>query len=275
MADEGRVETKKVGGKVRIWWLPTDAGGATTRTATGESLPDITTDHALEFEFHSEGLARPFLDAGGPDVQVTVEGVVPLADGTQLQYWTISGIPSKRYVDIASDRPTVVDVRLLSTVGDSLSVELRTSTDSLYAAFEAFDGVPKEGRFEDGKMKIVWEFPAHVDLERVVEAAQAVYPDLELVAQHLVLTPRLFRTLVEERLTERQLTAFQLAYHAGYFDRPRRSSGDDLAALMSISRQTFHQHLRAAERTVADVLLNGADEVPSDAVHGDGRDASD
>ncbi|MFB6142160.1 MAG: helix-turn-helix domain-containing protein, partial [Halorientalis sp.] len=53
---------------------------------------------------------------------------------------------------------------------------------------------------------------------------------------------------IEEALTDRQLAALQTAYVAGYFDRPRRANGDDLAEAMGVTRSTFHQHLRVAQR---------------------------
>jgi PAS domain S-box-containing protein len=61
-------------------------------------------------------------------------------------------------------------------------------------------------------------------------------------------TQRGFVADVEERLTEKQRTALQLAYVGGFFEWPHGISGDELAATMGVSRSTFHQHLRAAER---------------------------
>jgi predicted DNA binding protein len=98
---------------------------------------------------------------------------------------------------------------------------------------------------------------------------------MELRRRRLVSTPGLFRTFAEERLTDRQLTAFRLAYYAGYFDRPRESSGDDLAQRMAITRQTFHHHLRAAQRIVAHFLLEGVNEGDTRVVHGGGNGYSD
>ncbi|GGL58315.1 helix-turn-helix domain-containing protein [Halocalculus aciditolerans] len=51
-------------------------------------------------------------------------------------------------------------------------------------------------------------------------------------------------------LTDRQREAVRRAYLGGYYDDPRRLSGDDLAEAMNVSRPTFHQHLRAAERKI-------------------------
>lgn len=275
LADDGRLNTKKVGSQVRIWWLPSDNGDADISAAAESPLTELTSDHVLEFEFHSEQLAQAFLEVGGPNVQIMVDGIVHLDDGSQLQYWTITGISPKTYTETVTDRPTVHDIRLLRSVEDTFRVEARTTADSLFAAFDAIEGHTKEAYLDDGALKVVGEFPVTVDENAVIQVVQDVYPDLELREQRLVYTPRLFRTLAEDRLTERQWTAFQLAYYAGYFDRPRESSGDDLAERMGVTRQTFHHHLREAQRLVAHILLEGLDEDQGEVVHSRGSDHSD
>jgi PAS domain S-box-containing protein len=61
-------------------------------------------------------------------------------------------------------------------------------------------------------------------------------------------TRRGFVADVEEVLTEKQRTALQLAHVGGFFEWPHGISGDELADAMGVSRSTFHQHLRAAEK---------------------------
>ncbi|MFW6385184.1 MAG: bacterio-opsin activator domain-containing protein [Halodesulfurarchaeum sp.] len=259
LAEEGWLRTKTVGANARVWWLSTDWDESAVANATNRGVPELTADHVLELEFHSEQLARAFLEAGDDDVQITVDGIVPLGDGGHLQYWTITGIPPKSYVETVTEWATVEDVRLLSTVDDSFRVEVQTTSESLFSAFDSFEGHTKTGYLDDGSLKVVGEFPATVEVAGVVDAVQTVYADLDLTAQRLVYTPRLFRTIAKDRLSDRQWTAFQLAYFCGYFDRPRASTGDDLADRMGISRQTFHHHLREAERTVFQILLEGDD----------------
>jgi predicted DNA binding protein len=68
-------------------------------------------------------------------------------------------------------------------------------------------------------------------------------------------TPQEFRAGLADRFTDRQETALRTAYHGGYFDWPRGADGDELAAGMDISRPTYHQHLRAAQRKVFEELF--------------------
>nr|WP_206537768.1 helix-turn-helix domain-containing protein [Natronorubrum bangense] len=49
-------------------------------------------------------------------------------------------------------------------------------------------------------------------------------------------------------LTDRQRQVLELAVEAGYFERPRHNNTGELADALDISRATFTQHLRAAQR---------------------------
>ncbi|GGN09962.1 bacterio-opsin activator domain-containing protein [Halarchaeum nitratireducens] len=106
----------------------------------------------------------------------------------------------------------------------------------------------------DGGARVELELPMGVDTRSVVERFRERYDDVELVryreTERPPTTERDFVAAVEDRLTERQHAALKRAYLSGYYDATRTATGDELAAAMDISRATFHQHLRAAERKV-------------------------
>jgi predicted DNA binding protein len=53
-----------------------------------------------------------------------------------------------------------------------------------------------------------------------------------------------------------------MAYHADYFEQPRKSTGDELADRLGITRQTFHAHLRKAQSTVFHAVFEETVELP-------------
>jgi len=61
--------------------------------------------------------------------------------------------------------------------------------------------------------------------------------------------------MLEERLTDRQRAALEAAQLNGYFEWPRPTDGAEIAETMGITRQTFHQHLRAAERKLVETYV--------------------
>jgi hypothetical protein len=240
LASRGDLKTKKVGARGRVWWIPD--GGA------GEVGP--VGDHVVELEFRSEALAEPFVAASDGNVRLSIDSVISLPDETHLQYYTVSGISRRTYLDTVEEFSNTFDTRLLSTVGDTFRVERHTTAESIAPQFVRFGGEIKSGVVEEGAFTVVGEFPATVDTAALLEAIREIHPDVELVAERRLMTPTLLRDVLEGDLTERQLTALRAAYFAGYFRRPRDSTGADLADRMGITKQTFHHHLRKAEESV-------------------------
>lgn len=60
-----------------------------------------------------------------------------------------------------------------------------------------------------------------------------------------------------DRLTDRQRQVLELATSAGYFERPRHNNTGALAEMLDITRSTFTQHLRAAQRKMFEHRAGG------------------
>jgi HTH-type transcriptional regulator, bacterioopsin transcriptional activator and related proteins len=107
---------------------------------------------------------------------------------------------------------------------------------------------------DDGVGGLLIEVPRDANVREIADALKLVYENSELEARREV--DRTVRTAVERRervldqLTQRQLTTLRLAYYSGFFDWPRESTGEDVAAAMDISAPTMHQHLRKGLKTV-------------------------
>jgi predicted DNA binding protein len=110
----------------------------------------------------------------------------------------------------------------------------------------------------DGPPTLTGELPGDVDPGTVIREARQIHPDIELVSQELRYTPRLLSDIVEATLTSRQFAALRTAYYGGYFETPRTSTGDELAAQLDVTRQTFNQHLRKAEQAVFEQLFEAS-----------------
>lgn len=212
----------------------------------------------LRVEFRSDDLAEPFRDRFDEPVAITVYAVVQLDDGTHLQYWELTHTDPETVIETVVQFPTTLDARLLSTVGDTHRIEVLGGSRSLFAVFDEFDGTTRSAVYDEDGVRVVAEFPLDVETDAVVEAVHDVYPDLDVVESQTVGTVNLFRRHVEDRLTDRQLTALRLAYFGGYYEQPRVSTGAELAERMDISKQAFHEHLRKAYVTVFSILLEGS-----------------
>lgn len=60
-------------------------------------------------------------------------------------------------------------------------------------------------------------------------------------------------------LTDRQREVIAAAYQLGYYDRPKRINGNELAERFDVSRSTVHQHLRTAERKLLGGVFGRSD----------------
>ena len=63
-------------------------------------------------------------------------------------------------------------------------------------------------------------------------------------------------TALLESLTDRQREVVQTAYYGGFFDWPRETTGEAIAASLDISPPAFHKHIRSAERKVFSRLFD-------------------
>jgi predicted DNA-binding protein (UPF0251 family) len=182
---------------------------------------------------------------------VTVDSIAPLPNGTQQQFLTFTGLqPEIIRSVIANSFPAFSDLQLLKKVGEKARVRVTADEEATAGIFDGYDGQHYSTTIQDETATVVGRFPVTVDATALTRALGDRYPDIELVAKRRLLSPSQLRHLVDEELTDRQRTALRLAYFGGYYEQPRLSTGDELAADIGISRQTFHHHLRKAEDTV-------------------------
>ena len=105
-----------------------------------------------------------------------------------------------------------------------------------------------------GSVRLGVEIPPTTEARAVATALREQFSEAELLAKTTQERPARthdeFVGQLGERLTDRQQEALRRAYFGGYFEWPHATSGEELADSMDVSRSTFHQHLRAAQRKI-------------------------
>ena len=219
----------------------------------------LFTDRVVELELRSDSSASFFIDAtkrvGGT---ISLDGVVPSAEEGDLYYMTLRGASPEDVLDLAADTPGIKG-RLVGETDEESRLEFRVGDASITRVLLGRNARVTTARAEEGEARIVAQIAPDADVRTVVEAVREPFPGSELVAKREIereaRTPSEFRETVEERLTERQATALEAAFHAGYFEWPRVSSAEEVAATMDIAPPTFHQHLRAAHRKMLEAFF--------------------
>lgn len=219
----------------------------------------LLSDTAVALELHvpdGSGFATRLTER--LDCRYSLDGVVPGADGTLLQYIVVDGVAPERVLDAADESDLVASARLVSERETGSVFELAI-TDSPVNTLIEVGGTVQEFTAEDGEARVVAEIATDADVRTVVDGFEAAYPGAELLSKRTVELPLrtegTFRQTLDERLTQKQRSALRAAYFAGYYDWPRDSTAEQVAESMGITSPTLHNHLRKAQRELAAAFL--------------------
>ncbi len=173
-------------------------------------------------------------------------------DGSVVSFFSVRNADADDVLDVVKDREAVTDSRLVAENDEEALFEFVLPAGTLVSTMTEYGGKTQAISATPDDSRVVVEFPQEADVRGLVERLKESYPGTELLAyrhrERPAKTKQDFIENLTDNLTERQLTALQTAYVSGFFDWPRPVTGEELAESMQISRSTFHEHLRAAER---------------------------
>lgn len=214
----------------------------------------LTSDTLLELEFRVDGQAEHLVTAIPDDATVAFDTLIE-ADGSVLAYGEIEGMDREAFEAAVEEDDDLAAVRVLRGGESTYEVEVETSIGrDLFEALPAHGGVIDSASVTSGGLDLVVQFPQGRDTRRLIELVEEHCENASLQAQRTrereAEDGPERQTLYQERLTEKQRTALETAFHAGHFEWPRETSGEELAERLGVSPATFHEHLRSAERKV-------------------------
>jgi len=224
-----------------------------------ESKRTLTATRIVELEFTVEADAlfvnRLTAETG---CDLTYSGSVYQSDGSLGVFFTVSEGDPGTVLASALEDDTVQEARVLAEYDDEFLLQT-TVTETLVAMLVDRGAVTRALSVTDGLARYTVELPQESDARSLFDSVSEQFERTELVGYHEherpVQSRQEFRADLEDRLTERQLTALRTAYYSGFFEWPREVDGEELAATMDISRSTFHQHLRVAERKILNAFF--------------------
>lgn len=177
-----------------------------------------------------------------PSVTVELERVVPTS-GSVVPYFWVRNADESVVVANFRDHPGAGDVQLVDSVGDEQL--LRCTWDPAHVgvllAIEETGVTLLSGLGTSER----WTFEVRGDDREAVARFQAYCLEhdvpITLTSLHRLVPPE--RRAADD-LTGPQREALLLAYEHGYFDTPRRTTLEELAAELDITRQSFAARLR-------------------------------
>ncbi|SDQ31946.1 PAS domain S-box protein [Natronobacterium texcoconense] len=224
----------------------------------------LYTDTVVELEFESTDRGDVCVDLSRRlNCRLTVDHVLPLTDDAFVYYVTVSECDPDRIREDAVAHDAIRDVRSIDVDGDESHWELVVAETPIAGLLAEYGARIRAKTVDDGVSTDLVQVSPDADVRELVDVVTSVYPDATLVSKHTVERPVRtrgdFRQTVEARVTDRQQAALEAAYYGGYFEWPRRrSDAGDIAEQLGIARQTFHQHLRVAQRKLLTAYFEGA-----------------
>ncbi|WP_121822987.1 bacterio-opsin activator domain-containing protein [Halostella salina] len=208
----------------------------------------LQSDSVVELTLSVTDGDEPLVAAAG-DAELSVDGVVPQADGLRCYLAVRDGDP-EAVAGSFDDRNAVRSVRVIDDHGDAGTLELALPEETLLGRLTSLGVTVESATFADGEGEVVVELPPDEDVRRIAETVTRAH-DATVTAkrerEREVTTAREFRDALSDRLTDRQENALRTAYYANYFESPRGSSAAEVAEALDITGPTLLHHLRAGQ----------------------------
>jgi len=215
-----------------------------------------------ELEFRVTNPKYPFVSGSDRgSCQCVLRELLPCSDGNFLEFFEVRDASPGTVETLAETEPVeelLVDQYTENGVVVFHYEEASNCVATTLADEEAF---LRNLWAEDGDGHVVAEVMPSRDAGEVVDAFLDQHPTVDLVAKRdrpeegpLFLRQHI-QDVLAKRLTDRQQEVLVTAYETGYFERPRATTGAEVADRLDISASTFSQHLRAAQRKLLTALF--------------------
>ncbi|SFR37933.1 MULTISPECIES: bacterio-opsin activator domain-containing protein [Halorubrum] len=223
----------------------------TTRILTTDRVSEIV----VEINDPTASLARI---ADAVDGTVTHLGTTRLDGDACDLYFRADGDDVN--LDDLAELSLVDSMRTVSETNDGVSFAVTVTESPPFTQLADHGVVVTDATATADGATMTTEAPPEGDVRSILDVFRDEYEGVELRSrverESRDRTVAEFAAAVDERLTERQRAALKTAELNGYFEWPRPVDGSEIAERMGITRQTFHQHLRAAERKLVEAYVD-------------------
>lgn len=204
---------------------------------------------AVEFAYEDGPLSTLSATTG---CSARLDGVVPGSDGHLVIYASVTDVEPAAVLAAAGSTEGIDRVRLVQRTTAGGVVELVLDSSPLLVLIDR-GGAVIGCRVEAGQVQLEANVPQGTDLRGLQSSLAAVAPSISLERKQQRQTTGTVPSpsgLLDGELTDRQRSVLEGAYRAGYFEWPRESTAEDLAAAMDVSPPTLHNHLRKAQNAL-------------------------
>lgn len=233
-----------------------DVVGATLSATRNREL--LFADGVVELEVRVED-PRSFLvrTSDELDCRMSVEEHIEAGD-RWLLYCDVEGTDAEVVATAVDQYPAVDHCRIIRNREGRRRLEITASGSSLLCEAAAAGARIRSAVADHGVCRADVEVAGSATVREIVARFRTTYPELELLSlrehDRPPADPHLSDGVLDD-LTDRQRDALDAAYRAGYFEWPRESTAEEVAAGLDITGPTFLGHIRKAEKRVLSDLL--------------------
>jgi len=231
--------------------------GYALRSAEWKESLLSTTPVAVEVQLSDDRVPLVALDQRLPagsriEVLTTV-----LREETLLSVTRITGSTPEEVRAGAGEVPAVREVTITRR-DEGIQCELAVSSPTPERTLAEHGGRVTDEVVEHGRASITVSRPDGSTIQSLIDAIRQEYPDagVKSVRSTGEQPQRPTTRDLRQELTDKQRTALELAFYEGYFQRPRENNTTEVAEKLGVSRPTFTQHLRTAQRKLFTHLVD-------------------
>lgn len=149
----------------------------------------------------------------------------------------------KKVINQAESISAIADVCQIETSSDHLKMSLKRPNIFTHAA--EFNIIPSEVIAEPDGITFYVNIASNISNRVIINLFDSQYEDLLVLSQQQIDADKLDGVSSDDpRLTDRQREVLFAAIEEGYFDVPKRATGDDIAELFDISSTSIHNHIK-------------------------------
>lgn len=151
-----------------------------------------------------------------------------------------------------AERNLIVAYQLIDESNDDALFEVTVTEEPLLSRLVKHGASPRNIVASHEGTELVVDVPSSTNVREFVSMLTDLDDTVELTARRSVDRTEPSTGVIAadlfDSLTERQLEVLRTAYFAGFYEWPRKSTGEDIADILDVSQPTVNRHLRLGTR---------------------------
>ncbi|MWG33807.1 bacterio-opsin activator domain-containing protein [Halomarina oriensis] len=192
------------------------------------------------------------------DCQLSYRGGVQQTEHGSDVFVTVDGASVEAVQEAANALVAIERVQPISSDASGGVVRLRIAQPFLALELAGHGAVLQQIVASDAETTLRIDIPESVDVRHITRLVSNSVDGVDLRSKRTLdgsSTRDLYSRFLE-RVTDRQLEVIQTAYYSGFFEAPRESTGEDVAAALDISPAAFYRHARTVQRKLFSTLFD-------------------